>query len=121
MDGAITDWRTGYIERTRIARKASGMRAKAIAAALGMSVCEYKVYEKTQPLPFSFLDGFTTLTRVSKDYMMNGVRHEVRAAQITQTFNEIAVPKNRCGGPCPYSTGWCQLACINADVAALSL
>jgi len=112
MAMVIAVQQTNYIERTKIARKASGMKAKAIAAALGMNVAEYRVYETSIPLPSSLIDGFCVLTRISPDYLLYGHRADVGQHSGAQSFKGIVAPLNRCGAPCPYGPCWCHMQCL---------
>lgn len=103
--------KANFIQRTRIARKASGVRVKTIALALGISAQKYRTYETDEVLPNSLLAGFAMLTRVSQDYLLTGHRSGTVDAQKIQSFNDISTPMNKCGAPCPYGSGWCRLKC----------
>jgi len=112
MAQVIAVQQLNYIERTKIARKAAGIKAKAMAAALGMCVAEYRMYETKLPLPASLVDGFCVLARVSPEYLIYGHRAAIGPISAMKSFNDILAPRNRCGAPCPYGPEWCHLQCI---------
>lgn len=107
-----------FIDRTRIARKTAGISAKAAAAAIGVTLDEYRQFETRAELPARHVMAFCALTRISPMYLLTGERHAVSKTSQMLTAGGIVAPQNRCGAPCPLNPHWCRGECIGDRASA---
>lgn len=72
MAGASDDFDQGFIERTRVARRASGFTQAEIAELFGMKQDLWKTYETRTPLPHRYIPRFCLAVRCDMIWLLTG-------------------------------------------------
>jgi transcriptional regulator with XRE-family HTH domain len=71
-DESQTEFRRGFIARTRLAREATGWNQREMAEALNIPLKNYESYETRSMLPHSLIPRFCRIARIPIDYLYTG-------------------------------------------------
>lgn len=67
-----TEFKHGFIARTRLAREATGWNQREMAEALNIPLKNYESYETRSMLPHDLIARFCRIARISIDYLFTG-------------------------------------------------
>jgi transcriptional regulator with XRE-family HTH domain len=69
---AASDFKMGFIARTKAARIAAGRTQEEMAKLLGVTQGHYKQYETRSPLPHRYVEVFCLATGVTLEWLFKG-------------------------------------------------
>jgi transcriptional regulator with XRE-family HTH domain len=69
---SLTEFKRGFIARTRLAREATGWNQREMAEALNIPLKNYESYETRSMLPHPLIARFCRIARIPIDYLFSG-------------------------------------------------